>query len=90
MKIFIAENDFNEELFDVVYNNSTNVVWELEDKEFFDELIENGWFDSEWVEVQSIEWTSNGSFKAIFNFKNWVVIENMTWKFNISKENFIW
>jgi len=85
----ICFNDFNEELFDVVYKNSTSVVWELEDKEFFDELVENGWFDSEWVEVLSIEWTSNWEFKVTFNYTNWVVIQEMSWKFNISKENFI-
>jgi len=39
----------------VVYNNSTSVVWELEDKSFFDNLVESGWFDTESVEIKSIK-----------------------------------
>jgi len=76
-------------LFEVVYNNSTNVFWEIEDKDFFDELVEKWWFDSDAVEIKSIEWNSKGYFKANFNYTNWVVIQDMSWKFNISKNNFI-
>ena len=85
----ICFNDFSEDLFDVVYNNSTSVVWELEDKSFFDNLVESGWFDTESVEIKSIKWTSKWDFKATFIYRNWVVFKNMTWKINISKNSFI-
>ena len=86
----ICFKDFNEELFDIVYKNTKIVVWEIEDKEFFYELVENWWFDGEGIKIQSIELSSKGDFKAIFNYTNWVIINNMSWKLNISKENFIW
>jgi len=58
-------------LFEVVYNNSTSVVWELEDKEFFNELIDNGWFDSDGVKVISMEWDLKNYFKVIFKVTWW-------------------
>jgi len=86
----ICFNNFNEELFEIVYKNSTSVVWELNDKVFFDELVENWWFDSEGVEIQSIETTFNWDFKVIFYFKKWVVLQNLSWKFNIYNKKIIW
>ncbi len=86
----ICFNDFSEELFDIVYNNSTSVVWELEDREFFDELVEKGWFDNEDVEIHNISGYSNWWFCATFTYKNWVIFDSTLWKLNISKSGFIW
>jgi len=42
-------------LFDVVYKNSTSVVWEIEDKEFFKDLLRQKFFDSENVDLVSLK-----------------------------------
>ncbi len=62
----VCFNDFNEELFDIVYENSTNVVWEIKDKEAFNELLNKWWFDEDWVHVKSIEWLWKKLFTASF------------------------
>jgi hypothetical protein len=51
----ICFHDFSEDIFDIVYNNSSNVVWEIEDKKVFDSLVLSGWFDSESVDIKKIE-----------------------------------
>ncbi len=86
----ICFQDFSEELFDVVYNNSTSVVWELEDREFFNELVESGWFDSEAVEIQNIVWNSQWWFCATFVYKNGVIFDSEMWKMNVVGSRFIW
>ncbi|MBT3853600.1 hypothetical protein HOF65_06630 [bacterium] len=48
-------HDFSEDIFDIVYNNSTNVVWEIEDERVFNSLVDSGWFDTESVEIKKIE-----------------------------------
>ncbi len=85
----ICFSDFTEELFDIAYNNSTSIVWELEDKTFFDELLNSWWFDNEAIEIKSIMWTSKGNFKVKFIYKKWTIFKNMSWKINISKDIFI-
>ncbi len=85
----ICFSDFTEELFDIAYNNSTSIVWELEDKSFFDELLNSWWFDNEAIEIKSIIWTSEWNFKVRFIYKKWMIFKNMSWKINISKDIFI-
>lgn len=84
----ICFNDFSEDLFNIVYNNSTNVVWELEDKDFFDELIVNGWFDNNSVELLSIKWDLDKYFLVQFRVKNWHKFNDLK-NIQISKKNFI-
>ena len=72
----ICFKDFNEELFDVVYNNSTNVVWELENKVLYKELLEQKWF-MESVNVKSISVKLN-KFIVLFSFKNWFTTKNIS------------
>ena len=85
----ICFHDFSEELFDIVYNNSTSVVWELEDRKFFDELVESGWFDSGAVEIQNISWNSTWWFKATFTYKTGVIFNSLKGKINIATSKFV-
>jgi hypothetical protein len=48
-------HDFSEDIFNIVYNNSHHVVWEISHKEVFDSLVESGWFDSDSVNIKKIE-----------------------------------
>jgi len=75
----ICFNDFNEELFDVVYKNSTSVVWEIEDKEFFKDLLSQKFFDSENVDLISLKWDLHNWFKAIFKISGWNLYPKLKW-----------
>jgi GTP pyrophosphokinase len=82
-------HDFSEELFDVVYNNSSQVVWKIEDKKLFDWLLESGWFDSESVDLKKIEITWDWKFRANFIFKWGSTFDFSKWKISLSSSNFI-
>ncbi len=75
----ICFKDFNEELFDVVYNNSASVVWEIEDKKFFKVLLIQKFFDSKNVDLISLKWDLNGWFKVIFKIYWWNSYSNLKW-----------
>ncbi len=82
-------DDFSEDIFDVVYNNSKQVVWKIEDKKLFDWLLESGWFDSESVELKKIEITWDWQFRANFIFKWGSTFDFSKWKISLSSSNFI-
>jgi len=82
-------HDFSESLFDVVYNNSNQVVWKIEDKQLFDWLLDSGWFDSESVDLKKIEITWNWKFRANFVFKWGSTFDFKKWKISLSSSNFI-
>ena len=75
----ICFKDFNEELFDVVYRNPKAVVWELEDKNLFKELLIKGFFDTDDVELVSLNWDTKWLFKAIFKLHWWNSYSNLKW-----------
>ena len=64
-------NDFDDELFKLALNNTNIVVWEMEDKELFSELIKSGWFDAEWIKLISMVWNWKWYFKATFRISSW-------------------
>jgi len=82
-------HDFSEDIFDIVYNNSTNVVWEIEDERVFNSLVDSGWFDTESVEIKKIESNWPWSFKAYFIFKSGSTFDFSNWKISIFDSNFI-
>jgi len=82
-------HDFSESLFDVVYNNSNQVVWKIEDKQLFDWLLDSGWFDSESVDLKKIEITWDWKFRANFVFKWGSTFDFKKWKISLSSSNFI-
>ena len=70
VKLFnICFSDFSEELFELVYHNTTSVVWKLEDKILFQELLDSWWFNGNDVEVISIVWDLADYFKVRFKVK---------------------
>jgi len=82
-------HDFSEWLFDVVYNNSNQVVWKIEDKKLFDWLLESGWFDSESVDLRKVEITGDWKFIANFIFKWGSTFDFSKWKISLAGSNFI-
>ena len=85
----VCFEDFNEELFEVVYNNTSNVVWEISDRNLFNELVRKGWFDNDAIELQNVELDTVWMFSVKFIYKKGLVFENIEGKMNISKNNFI-
>lgn len=58
--------DFSDEMFELVYNNSHKVVWEIEDKAYLEELAHNKEFE-EHANIENM-WTDGDQFKASFTF----------------------
>lgn len=65
--------DFSNEMFNLVYNNSDKVVWEIEDKNYLEHLLGNESFE-EHATIESM-WTDGSGFKAQFTFDKGYVIE---------------
>lgn len=80
--------EFTEEIFDVVYNNSTSVLWELKDKKIFEELVEWNIFNDETIELLSITWDAYNYFKAIFKVRPWITFDKIE-KIKLKKNIFI-
>jgi len=81
-------HDFSENIFDIVYNNSSNVVWEIEDKKVFDSLVESGWFDTESVDIKKIESDWKTKFKVFFIYNSGSTFDFKKWKIWISSSRF--
>lgn len=65
--------EFSDEMFDLVYNNSHKIVWEIEDKTYLEELSKNKEFEDH-VHVESM-WTDGEAFKATFTFDTGYVMD---------------
>ena len=65
---------FSNEMFDLVYNNSDTVVWEIEDKKYLEHLLGN----KEFEEHATIEqmWTDGAAFKAKFTFDKGYIMDS--------------
>ena len=75
-------HNFDSETFNLAYQNTDTIIWEVEDKERFEELLTNEVF-KEYIQIDSLrtDWTN---FKAKFNFKKWYLItKRPTSKFKI-------
>ena len=75
----VCFTDFNEELFDVVYNNTSNVVWEINDKSLFKDSLARTFFDSDNIELISLKWDANWLFAAIFKIYWGDSYSNLKW-----------
>lgn len=74
--------DFDNDTFNLVYNNSNRIFWEINDKEVFEKLIESRTFDEK-IDIISLQQTVNGKFLAIFKYKKWNVFEWLKSKLKI-------
>ncbi len=61
-------NNFDKETFNVVYKNTQNVIWKIEDIEMYKKLVETKNFDEN-VDVLSIERWLDDSFLCTFVYK---------------------
>jgi len=81
--------NFSEEIFDIVYNNSNCVIWQIQEKKLFESLMKSWWFDNDSVEIKKIETDWENLFKVFFIFKSWLTFNHSIWKIRISSSNFI-
>jgi hypothetical protein len=65
--------DFSDEMFDLVYNNSHKIVWEVEDKAYLKELSKNKEFEKH-VNIENM-WTDGERFKAEFTFDKGYIMD---------------
>lgn len=82
-------HNFTENIFDIVYNNSNTVVWEIQDKILFNSLLESWWFDEDAVEIIKMETNWNNLFKVFFIFKSWCTFDFSKWKIAIRGSSFM-
>lgn len=64
----ITFDDIDSYNFELFYHNSNNIVWKIEDKKMFENLIENNYFDSK-IEIISFTQTVNWKFSCLFKYK---------------------
>jgi hypothetical protein len=77
--------EFSDEMFDLVYNNSHKIVWEIEDQEYLNELSQNKDFE-EHAHIDNM-WTDGKSFKAAFTFdKGYIMNANVGLKVSSYKQ----
>ncbi len=78
--------DLNQKMFDLVYNNSEKVVWEIEDKQYLEELSKNKDFEKH-INIECM-WTDGKIFKASFTFdKGYIIRSNVELKISSYKQN---
>ena len=65
--------NFNHELFNLVYNNSDKVIWEIEDKECFERMLSSKEFEQH-ATVHCM-WTDGENFQATFTFDDGYLVE---------------
>jgi len=65
--------NLNNQMFDLVYENSDKVVWELEDAAYFQTLTRSPFFEGG-ATIQSL-WTDGEHFKAVFTFNKGLVLD---------------
>lgn len=58
--------ELSEEMYDLVYDNSDKVVWEVRDKRYFEQLTRDTGFEGK-ARIESM-WSDGDSFKATFTF----------------------
>lgn len=73
--INITFNNFSNECFDSVYQNTWNVTWKITSRAVLNELLKTPSIDDK-IETLSIESWENDHFAYIFKFKKWQVIAN--------------
>ena len=82
----ISFKDLSREMFELVYNNSDRVVWEIENKQYLEELSRNKKFE-EHVNIEYM-WTDGKKFKASFTFdKGFILDPDVGLKVSSYKQN---
>lgn len=71
-----AFHDLNDELFSMVYANTASIVWKIEDKEMYMQLINFEDFDEN-VEILNLEQDSDWNFRCNFRYKKWQIFDWM-------------
>ena len=72
-------DNFSDEMFWIALNNSEKVVWEINDKIFFKELLWDWFFDQDHINLISLRWDLHWAFKAIFKIYWWNSFKNLCW-----------
>ncbi len=67
--------NFTGNMYDYVYNNSSKIIWEINDFKWYHQLCQDKEFARK---IQPISlWATNTNFKAIFYFKQGFIIDNI-------------
>jgi len=75
--------DLNKDVYDIVYKNSNQVVWIIQDRKFYANLCQSDEFNKS---AGKVRFHSDGKdFKASFNFRKGMVIDHHKSKIGISK-----
>lgn len=74
-------DNFEEQLYGLVYNNSNTVIWIIEDKALYEKLIETSEFNDN-VATLSL-WTDSTKFHVSFYFKKGILINEKNTKMKI-------
>lgn len=70
----ITFQDIDNDNFNLFYYNSDSIVWEIEDKKMFEELIKNENFD-ESIDLISMRQNVDWKFSCLFKYKKWKVFD---------------
>lgn len=73
--ISVTFNNFSNECFDSVYQNTANVTWKINSREVLDELLKTPNINDK-IETLSIESWEHDYFAFMFRFKKWQVMNN--------------
>lgn len=79
--------NFSSEMFSLVYKSSTKVFWSIDDREFYQQLLEKGYFDSNWVKIKKIE-SGNWKFFVSFSFLKSSIFKEVWWKLTLLENKF--
>jgi len=66
--------NFNEEIFNIVYNNSSNIIWEINDENIYEKLLENKLFAKS-IKIFNMSYNMN-NFSILFAYKKWFTLQN--------------
>lgn len=80
-------HNFDNETFNLVYNNTQSVIWKIEDKEMYKNLIEMTDFDEK-IEVISLDMYYDWKFECTFKYKKWQLFTEVNSKLKIQDNEF--
>jgi GTP pyrophosphokinase len=79
-------SEMDRKMFDIIYGNTDKILWQVEDKKFYQSLLENKGFSRAVKNVTL--WSDGERFRAMFSFEKGLVVKSELMKFNILGINF--
>lgn len=67
--------DIDSNNFDLFYSSSDSIVWEINSKKMFEDLIKNDSFDNK-IEIISLKQDVDWNFSCLFKYKGWQVFSD--------------